>query len=114
MKKENGENNKTLFLVLKKQWFEMIESGEKKEEYRSQCQYWSRRIWQKRKELTRVVFQFGYKKDAARMEFEIAGFALLYSRSCPAVGDFTPELKPEWGYEAGDSYYVLRLGKRIK
>ena len=35
---------KTLFLPLKKEWYEMIERGEKTEEYRELTQYWMRRL----------------------------------------------------------------------
>ena len=36
--------NKTLHLVLKRKWWDMIASGEKKEEYREVCHYWARRL----------------------------------------------------------------------
>ena len=35
---------KTLTLSLKKQWFDMIKAGEKKEEYREQREYWIKRL----------------------------------------------------------------------
>lgn len=35
---------RTLYLPLKKEWYEMIERGEKLEEYREVTPYWSRRI----------------------------------------------------------------------
>ena len=35
---------KILYLPLKKQWYEMIESGEKKEEYRLLKPYWEKRL----------------------------------------------------------------------
>lgn len=35
---------KTLTLSLKKQWFDLIKSGEKKEEYRSLNEYWIKRL----------------------------------------------------------------------
>ena len=33
-------NNKTLYLPLKAKWYDMIESGEKEEEYREIKPYW--------------------------------------------------------------------------
>ena len=36
--------NKTLHLVLKRKWWDMIASGEKKEEYREVCHYWAIRL----------------------------------------------------------------------
>lgn len=38
------KKNKDLFLVLKTKWYRMIESGEKKEEYRDINQYWFSRL----------------------------------------------------------------------
>ena len=35
---------KTLTLSLKKQWFDMIKAGVKKEEYREQSEYWIKRL----------------------------------------------------------------------
>lgn len=35
---------KTLYLPLKKEWYEMIEAGIKKEEYREESPYWRRRL----------------------------------------------------------------------
>lgn len=40
---------KTLTLSLKKQWFDMIKSGVKKEEYRDANYYWVARLLQKAK-----------------------------------------------------------------
>ena len=36
--------SKTLHLVLKRKWWDMIASGEKKEEYREVCHYWAIRL----------------------------------------------------------------------
>ena len=36
--------NKTLHFVLKRKWWDMIESGDKKEEYRTQSDYWIKRL----------------------------------------------------------------------
>ena len=39
-----AKDNKTLHLVLKRKWWDMIARGEKKEEYREVCEYWETRI----------------------------------------------------------------------
>ena len=39
-----SKDNKTLHLVLKRKWWDMIASGEKMEEYREVCHYWARRL----------------------------------------------------------------------
>lgn len=73
---------KKLYLSLKKQWFELIKSGIKKEEYRELNQYWINRLCVFNKEtesndikhFDEVEFSLGYpKKDdkEKRMIFEI-------------------------------------------
>lgn len=89
-----------LTLTVRKQWFDMIASGEKTEEYREIKGYWVRRIFDisnmnvdadtyawalqeniiisresffeyKRKGFTHVLFINGYRKDSPRIEKEI-------------------------------------------
>ena len=50
----------SLNLVLKKKWFEMIEAGEKTEEYREIKLYWMKRIFKRR--FSFVTFSYGYTK----------------------------------------------------
>lgn len=57
-------NSKTLFLILTRHWFEMIASGEKKEEYREIKPYWTKRLYKK---YDTVTFQMGYSKNAPRV-----------------------------------------------
>lgn len=45
------EEKKILLLNLKKKWFDMISSGEKKEEYREIKTYWEKRLLQCNKDL---------------------------------------------------------------
>ena len=42
--KSKAKTPKTLHLVLKSQWFDKIESGEKKTEYRQCKNYWNKRL----------------------------------------------------------------------
>ena len=105
---------KTLTLSLKKKWYDMIASGEKKEEYRERTPYWHKRlcnlVWEdvdryyKIKHFDAVTFTLGYpRKDdmERRMTFRIERIA---------VGGG----KPEWGAEPYKSYFIIRLGERIK
>jgi len=73
---------KTLHLTLKKKWFDMILSGEKKEEYREQKDYWFKRLTDffegnsldyGFKKYDKIVFRHGYKKDAPEMTVECLG-----------------------------------------
>lgn len=113
---------KVLYLSLKKEWFEMIKSGDKKEEYREINPYWKKRITDieshkfelntlvmtgqpiPMKQYTHVHFTLGYpKKDdiERNMTFEIKGIEI-------------GEGKQEWGAEVGRNYFVIKLGDEIK
>lgn len=102
---------KTLFLPLKKEWYEMIESGVKTEEYREQSEYWWRRLvqgtyysdWEKLytehdlKQYDAVKFSYGYTKRT--MTFECKGITIGKGRK-------------ELGAPDND-VFIIKLGKRI-
>lgn len=89
---------KDLKLVLKRKWYDMIASGEKKEEYRELTDYWTERLWHKDYET--VTFYLGYAKDRPSMTFKIEGIDIDSG-------------KPEWG-AVKKYYFVIKLGERIK
>jgi ASC-1-like (ASCH) protein len=60
----------TLDLVLTKEYFDAIESGEKTEEYRLVKPHWEKLSY---KLYERVRFRHGYMPDARKMCFEIVG-----------------------------------------
>lgn len=100
---------KPLHLVLKKKWYEMILSGEKKEEYREIKPYWTKRllldVGRPYKGFTypkfdKVLFQLGYAKNAPTMLFEIEGLE---------IGNARPEWSDNWPGEV----FVIELGKRL-
>lgn len=86
---------KTLCLPLKKEWYEMIESGVKTEEYREGKMYWCKRLVGKN--FTHVKFSYGYTKRT--MTFECKGIAI-------GKGNI------EWGAPDTD-VFIIKLGKRI-
>ena len=105
----------TLHLVLKSKWYEMIESGEKTEEYRETKQYWIKRILEgstaKKPELNsiprqifkqpkyeRVCFHRGYSNRT--MIFEIKEISI-------GIG------KATWGAPVGKKVIIIKLGSRI-
>lgn len=107
-----------LTLPIKKKWFDMILSGDKKEEYREINPYYETRFnnlfgWitvgnrpipaplpELQRNLTQLVmFRNGYSSD-------IPAFVAECSLS---VGTG----KPEWGAELGKNYYVLTI-KEVK
>ena len=103
-----------LSLVLKGKWYDMIASGEKREEYRAATGYWARRLWKwdHRPEPVHVVeFRLGYAKDAPRMAFWCLG--------CPTASGLLSfafvdtRIHPEWG-EPSSPHFVIRLGERVE
>jgi len=93
----------TLHLTLKKKWFDMIASGEKKEEYREVTDYWHSRLADGMDFLLfdRVRFVNGYGRNRPTIEAE-----------CVFVSQ--GEGKPEWGAEPGKDYFVIELGKILE
>lgn len=100
----------TLTLTLKKQWFDMIKSGEKKEEYRdgSRSFYWANRLRERTKtsdgwkygefkRFDRLVFTLGYPKanDTERR--------LTFKNPRIRIGTG----RPEWGAEPDKLYFVI-------
>ena len=91
-------------LILKGQWFYMIASGEKREEYRDDTLYWQTRInnWYK-KQGTRVVeFRLGYAKDAPKMWFAVREVFLRREAHTHTWGE-----PRRW-------HYAIVLGERIE
>lgn len=91
-----------LILPIKKKWYEMILSGEKKEEYRELKPYYQKRfvnLWQgsligfdaRRK----VMFRNGYSKQSPSFVATVT------------IGIGTG--KTEWGAEEGKDYYILKI-----
>lgn len=89
---------KIVYLTLKKQWFDLINSGVKTEEYREIKSYWEKRLENKSYDV--VKFKNGYHKDAPTMSFKI-------NEIVKGKGN------TEWGAIQGETYYVIKLGERI-
>ena len=63
-----------LKLVLKKQWYDLIDKGIKKEEYRDNTQYYRNIFWDECccwKDYDEVTFYHGYATDRPSMTFKI-------------------------------------------
>ena len=104
----NKENEELLTLNLKKEWYDMIESGEKKEEYRELKSYWFKRLTEEHgeasefveiKHFDKVKFVYGYTKRS--MIFKIDDITI-------STGNV------EWGAEEGKKYFVIKIGERIR
>ena len=96
---------KILHLPIKKKWFDMIRSGEKKEEYREIKDYWENRFFVNNdpvfKQFDIVRFKNGYQKNAPVMDVEFNGFEIR-------------EGNPEWGAVKGEEYFVIKLGEILE
>ena len=91
----------TLHLNLHKKWFDMILSGEKKEEYREITEYWKKRLTNvKKQNIKTVTFSNGYAKDRRQFKIEIS-----YITARTGL--------PEWGAENHKAYIVIHLGRVI-
>lgn len=114
---------KILQMTLKKKWFDMIASGEKKEEYREVKPYWINRLtWHEfhtyeiedvssvirngqaqvfRRDIDAVCFKNGYAKDAPTITLEFEGIEI-------------GEAKPEWSDNWQGEVFIIKLGKILK
>lgn len=95
-----------LTLPIKKKWFDMIKSGEKKEEYREIKPYYNSRLGVRliiqelingsnAKFISNIMFRNGYGKDRPTI--------LCKCEISKGYG------KEEWGAEPNKLYYVLRI-----
>lgn len=87
-----------LHLTLHKRWFDMIASGEKKEEYREMKPFWHKRL---SKKYDYVKFVNGYGADRPWMLVEL-------KEVLTSLGII------EWGAPAAERVYILKLGRIIK
>ena len=86
---------KILHLTLKKKWFDMILSGEKREEYREIKPYWMDRL--NNVSFTHIRFVNGYGKDKPWLLINWRG---MYQGKGLCL----------WGAPPGKSVYILELG----
>ena len=107
-------------LVLKGKWFDMIASGEKREEYRLPKLYWRKRLhnWDRKftGNTTPVVeFRLGYAKNAPRMAFWCMGIETTSGLMPYAYVAYPADryLHPEWG-EPDEPHFVIKLGGRVR
>lgn len=107
----NTTGEAVLQLVLTHQWYDMIESGKKKEEYRRlDSKRWGKTFGQGNKILISgclhdpkdVIIRFyrAYAKNRKHMDIQCKGLKIAYG-------------KAEWGANEGKEYYVLSLGDII-
>lgn len=93
-----GSAARVLRLTLKKRWFDMIASGEKREEYRTPGKWILSRL--EGKEYDRIEFKNGYGQNVPTMEVEYLGWAYSFG-------------KRQWGGggEQGKPFATIYLGR---
>ena len=100
-----------LTLPIKKKWFDMILSGEKKEEYRETTSYWMTRF---AKVFGECAYGVVHPKccEAKSCAAEIM-FCNGYGKNPPSfVAKCTLSVgkgRKEWGAEPGKEYYTLKI-----
>lgn len=102
-----------LQLTLKKEWYKMIASGEKKEEYRDMKPYWKKRLTHSFTEFLDnsgetttwnynnfdyIIFKNGYAKNSPIMLVECKSILLSFGNK-------------DWGADGITKYYTFKLGK---
>lgn len=100
---------KILELPLKKEWYNLIECGEKREEYRVIKPYWTKRfigvygpqfyhrlfyLRAKYKDYTHVLFRYGYTKR--KMQYEIDEITVGRGRT-------------DWGAPADKDVFIIKF-----
>ena len=117
---------RTLILHLKREWFDLIKSGEKKEEYREQSTYWIKRlttceekyldfIWDSVCVYPNATELFNRELENWLKQFDRLKFVLGYSKSNDEerILEFkNPKIRigtgrPEWGAVPGVNYFVI-------
>lgn len=87
-----------LVLPIKKKWFDMIISGEKKEEYREIKPYYDKRLGffaTGTGKITTIILRNGYSYDSPSMKVKVA-VTIDYG-------------KRGWGADPEIQYYVLKI-----
>lgn len=87
-----------LVLPIKKQWFEMIVNGEKKEEYREIKPYYDKRLGHFTKgtgKVTTIILRNGYNYNSPSIK-------------CKCTVEIG-EGKKEWGADPDINYYIIKI-----
>lgn len=121
--KFNDETMKTLDLVLKGKWYDMIASGEKTEEYRAIKPYWEKRLLDYeaiKRDYEMLVFRrFLVGKGVDPLAYPRGFTHVRFHRGYTKI-TMTFEIdsitfgngKEEWGAEPGKKYFVIKLKRR--
>lgn len=112
----------TLHLPLKKKWFDMILSGEKKEDYREINPYWEKRFNSTYTDYSicdspksSIYRTFYIRRDLGGAVFDKVQFRNGYSKilmECEKI--ITGNAKPEWSDNWQGCVFIIKLGNIIE
>ncbi len=108
---------KILHLTLKKKWFDMILSGEKKEEYREIKPYWEKRLWREFYADNGLMVDI-YGRDSS-IHFDVIKLKNGYAKDAPMMtlkckGISIGKCKGDWSDMAIEDHFIIGLGKILE
>ncbi len=126
----------SLKLTLKKQWFDLVKQGEKKEEYREVKFYWFERLVNQHEQTFKNFTGVDYKekktvsdgilfilseekREVIKMrQFDAFEFTNGYSKKSPKIvveckGIEIRSGNSNWGAVENEKYFVIKLGREI-
>lgn len=86
-----------LELIVTGQWYDMIERGDKKEEYRTLSNHWVSRIWYNKDKIKAIRFHRGYTNTTMTLKCE---------------GITIGKGNPQWGAPE-EEVLILKLGEKV-
>ncbi len=103
-----------LILPIKKKWFDMIRSGEKKEEYREIKPYWTKRLNNELDRMLKSIIPSNVERDLRKYpQWLMVKFRNGYRKDSPTImcgcKIIINKGKEEWGAEPNKEYYILEI-----
>ena len=103
-----------LVLPIKKKWFDMIRSGEKKEEYREIKPYWTKRLNNELDRMLKSIIPSNVERDLRKYpQWLMVKFRNGYRKDSPQIKCKCllkyGQGKEEWGAEPNKEYYILEI-----
>lgn len=87
-----------LFLIVKKKYFDQINSWEKTEEFRLVTPYWTKRLVGRK--YNYIIFQNGYSKKSTRIELKYMGYEIK-------------NIRHEFFGNEQVAVFAIKLGKKV-
>ena len=117
---KNSNERPELHLVLKAEYYDLIERGEKLEEYRDITPHWRKRICRNEsrcqmKDVCKANIYCHYD-DGVPCKHVVVTFHRAYTNTVMRFRINKVVIghgRPEWGAMDGKKYYVIKLGERL-